>query len=201
MKSTKLADGTCATTGGGRIVDVPKFPGEQIDRRLLRDLKLLRKRYRIFITDGYSTDAVHAANGEHPLGLALDIAPDRSIGGTWAAVTRLALFAEPEQGMPIEPFRWVGYDGDSGHGRGHHLHLSWDHTDVRRPGRLARTVYTMRCPKPALPPVTPPEPGGTPPAPPATEPTAPTGGVKARSLAGARAFPVVVESGGVDIAH
>ena len=31
------------------------------------------------------------------------------------------------QNRPKAPFRWVGYDGDSGHGCGNHLHLSWDH--------------------------------------------------------------------------
>ena len=136
MKSTKLPDGTCATTGGGRIVPIPGFPGEQIDRRLLTDIRWIRKRYPIFITDGYSDDPVHAANGEHPLGLALDIVPDTAAGGTWAQITALALFAEPIQGKPVVPFRWVGYDGDEGHGRRHHLHLSWNHSVVNRPGRL-----------------------------------------------------------------
>ena len=27
----------------------------------------------------------------------------------------------------MPPFRWVGYDGDAGHGCGNHLHLSWNH--------------------------------------------------------------------------
>ena len=37
--------------------------------------------------------------------------------------------AGPEPPRP--PFRWVGYDGDAGHGCGNHLHLSWNH--ARRP--------------------------------------------------------------------
>ena len=148
MKSTKLPDGTCATTGGGKIVPIPGYPGESIDRRLLTDIRWIQRRYPIFITDGYSADAVHAANGEHPLGLALDIVPDKAAGGTWAQITALALFAEPIQDKPAVPFRWVGYDGDEGHGRRHHLHLSWNHSVVKRSGRLARTVYTLRCPKP-----------------------------------------------------
>ena len=148
MRSTKLPDGTCATTGGGRIVPIPGFPGESIDRRLLSDIRWLKRRYPIFITDGYSVDAVHAANGEHPLGLALDIVPDKAVGGTWAQITALALFAEPVPDEPVVPFRWVGYDGDAGHGRRNHLHLSWNHSVVNRAGRLARTVYTIRCPRP-----------------------------------------------------
>ena len=45
----------------------------------------------------------------------------------WRGITRLAKWAEPLQNRPRAPFRWVGYDGDAGHGCGHHLHLSWDH--------------------------------------------------------------------------
>ena len=196
MKSTKLPDGTCATTGGGRIVAIPGFPGERIDRRLLTDIRWLQKRYPIFITDGYSADPVHAANGEHPLGLALDIVPNKEIGGIWAQVTALALFAEPIQDEPVAPFRWVGYDGDAGHGRGHHLHLSWGHSVVGRTGRLARTVYTIRCPRPATPPIAP---GGTTPvAPtePAPPPPPPTGAGPAGASGGVGAH-AVKSTGGV----
>ena len=198
MRSTKLAPGLCETTGGGKVVAIPGFPGEKIDRRLLTDIRWLRKRYPLFITDGYSAGPEHAANGEHPLGLALDIVPDFDEGGTWAEITSLALFAEPKQNDPVQPFRWVGYNGDAGHGRGHHLHLSWSHSVVNRAGRTARTVYTMRCPTPATgtAPTTPPPPppaggtqsgtlpGGTP----------PSGGVKVKRLA-----PPVHEAEGVDL--
>jgi hypothetical protein len=146
MKSTKVAAGLCLTEGGGRFVDVPGFPGETIDRRLLRDVKYLKRKFKIFVTDGFSTDPVHSANGEHPLGLALDIAPDKSKGGSWADIDALAAWAEPKQNSPIAPFRWVGYDGDAGHGRGHHLHLSWSHSPAKF-GEPADSVYTMRCPK------------------------------------------------------
>ncbi len=43
------------------------------------------------------------------------------------------------------PSAGSGYNGDAGHGRGNHLHLSWNHSDTK-PGRPARTVYTLRCP-------------------------------------------------------
>ena len=147
MKTTKQADGTCLTVGGGRFVDIPGFPGEQIDRRLLRDVRWLRRHYGIFVTDGYSADDVHAANGEHPIGLALDIVPDKARGGTWEQIDALAAWAEPRQNAPVAPFRWVGYDGDANHGRGHHLHLSWAHSATKF-GVPAESVYTMRCPKP-----------------------------------------------------
>jgi hypothetical protein len=166
MKSTKIGPGLCQTTGGGKIVDIPGFPGEMIDRRLLTDIRRLVRRYKIFVTDGYSLSDVHAANGEHPLGLALDIVPNVAKGGSWSRIDRLAAWAEPEADKPRPPFRWVGYDGDANHGRGHHLHLSWSHS-VTTPGRTARTVYTRRCPSPAIPaPVPPPAPqpplaGGT----------------------------------------
>ena len=145
MKSERIDKNLCETTGGGRFVGIPGFPGERIDRRLKRDVKLLVRRYKIFVTDGFSTDPVHSAKGEHPIGLALDIVPDRSRGGRWRDIGRLARWAEPKQNRPRPPFRWVGYDGDAGHGRGHHLHLSWAHSKARF-GKPSRTVYTVRCP-------------------------------------------------------
>ncbi|MBK5118230.1 MAG: hypothetical protein JJE23_15125, partial [Thermoleophilia bacterium] len=146
MQSERLGQGLCETVGGGRFVDIPGFPGEQIDRRLRRDVAMIVRRYDVFITDGYSTDAVHSKKGEHPIGLALDIVPNTANGGRWRDVGRLARWAEPEQDKPRAPFRWVGYNGDRGHGRGNHLHLSWAHS-VGKSGKPARTVYSVRCPK------------------------------------------------------
>ena len=157
MTSQKISKNVCLTTGGGKFVSIPGFTGERIDRRLLNDIKFLQKRYRIFVTDGFSDDPVHSANGEHPLGLALDIVPNQVLGGTWADIDRLAAFAEPRQNAPIAPFRWVGYDGDAGHGRGNHLHLSWNHSETK-PFHVASSVYTLRCPGKNAPPATPPTP-------------------------------------------
>ena len=141
-----------------------------VDRRLLTDVRMLARRYSIFITDGYSLSGVHAVNGEHPLGLALDIVPDKAAGGRWSDIDRLARWAEPRQDRPRKPFRWVGYDGDAGHGRGHHCICPGA---TRRPTRrAARTVYTMRCP-------------GT--APIAEPPPPPAGGTAAGSAASAAA--------------
>lgn len=147
MRSQRIGPNVCLTSGGGGFAAVPGFPGERIDRRLLGDVDYLRKRYKIFVTDGLSGDPVHAANGEHPIGLALDIVPDRAAGGTWRDIDALARFAEPRQNQPRAPFRWVGYDGDAGHGHGNHLHLSWNHSETR-PGVPAKSVYTLRCPDP-----------------------------------------------------
>ena len=66
MRSTKLGPRLCETTGGGKFVRIPGFPGEMIDRRLLTDIKWIEQRYPIFITDGYSLDDVHAAERRAP---------------------------------------------------------------------------------------------------------------------------------------
>ncbi|MGH2961536.1 MAG: hypothetical protein ACRDL3_04990 [Solirubrobacterales bacterium] len=145
MMSTQLEPKLCETKRGGKFVKIPGFPGEKVDRRLLTDIEYLVERYKIFITDGYSTSDVHARNGEHPIGLALDIVPATR---RWRRVTKLAKWAEPTQDRPRAPFRWVGYKGDAGHGRGDHLHLSWSHSDTR-PEKPARTVYTINCPEQA----------------------------------------------------
>ena len=185
MHSTKLGPRLCETTGGGKFVRIPGFPGEMIDRRLLTDIQWLQRRYRIFITDGYSMDDVHAENGEHPIGLALDIVPDKAVGGRWSDITRLARWAEPRQNHPRSPFRWVGYDGDANHGRGNHLHLSWSHSETRV-GRPAKIVDTIRCPVPGVPvpPVPPTEPPV--PEPPPPPPPPPTGGATSSGAHGSR---------------
>lgn len=147
MRSTKIDNHLCKTLRGGRFVPIPGFPGERIDRRLLPDIRWMKRRFNILITDGYSTDPVHAAAGEHPIGLAVDIVPNKARGGTWGEIGELARLAEPHQNAPIAPWRWVGWNGDAGHGRGDHLHLSWTHSPTK-PRHPARVVYTRRCPAP-----------------------------------------------------
>src|SRR3954453_747005 len=83
MRSEKISPHLCKTVHGGRFVPIPGFPGEKIDRRLLPDIRWMKRRFHIFITDGYSRDPVHAGNGEHPIGLATDIVPNTAKGGTW----------------------------------------------------------------------------------------------------------------------
>lgn len=132
----------------GKIVPIPdSIPheeGDMVDRRILRDLRWLAARFPIYVTDGYSgplpggghagCHGCHVKNSDHYLGLAVDIVPLHPSGrcdARWRGVTRLARWAEPRRNRPVPPFRWVGYDGDSGHGCGHHLHLSWNHADAK----------------------------------------------------------------------
>jgi hypothetical protein len=145
MSSVRLDRHLCETTHGGKFVDIPGFPGEQIDRRLLPDIRWMVRKYNIFVLDGYALTG-HAWNGEHPIGLALDIAPNKASGGSWREIAHLARWAEPEQNDPRPPFRWVGWNGDEDHGRGDHLHLSWMHSETER-GNPARVVYTRKCPE------------------------------------------------------
>lgn len=107
-----------------RPVPVPGMPGERIDPAILPDLQFLLTNYKGKLTAGYATSG-HSPRGEHPLGLGADIVPDTARGGTWDDIDRLAKVAKQTQQAGI--FRWVGYDGEPGHGRGHHLHISWDH--------------------------------------------------------------------------
>lgn len=146
MRSERINRHLCKTVNGGKFVPIPGFPGEKIDRRLIPDIRWMKRKYNIFITDGYSRDPVHAENGEHPIGLATDIVPNAAKRGTWNEIGELAHLAEPQQNEPIMPWRWVGWNGDAGHGRGNHLHLSWSHSPSK-PGHPARVVYTRKCPK------------------------------------------------------
>jgi hypothetical protein len=128
----------------GRIAPIPaSIPheaGDMVDRRIVPDLRWIAKRYPIYITDGYSgplpngrhvgCDECHVRGSDHYNGLAVDIVPatpSSRCDANWAPITRLALWAEPVQNQPLPPFRWVGYNGDAGHGCGNHLHLSWNH--------------------------------------------------------------------------
>jgi hypothetical protein len=108
----------------------------------------------------------HVETSEHKIGLALDIVPyvappappnarqvhspryaartQARCDKVWKGVSRLAKWAEPDQNRPNAPFRWVGYDGDEGHGCGHHLHLSWSHDDDFRKYRPSDWVETFR---------------------------------------------------------
>jgi len=129
------ATGVRRVVGGGQIVPLPGMPGESVDERIAADVMWMIAAFRVMVTDGYAASG-HDADGEHPLGLAVDLVP--GVGGAWDDVDRLAAWAEPRQGEPRAPFRWVGYDGDKGHGRGDHLHLSWRHAPApsRRPPAL-----------------------------------------------------------------
>jgi hypothetical protein len=165
---------------------IPHEDGDMVDRRIVGNLRWIAQRFPIYITDGYSgrlpngvhvgCNGCHVRNSDHHNGLAVDIVALR--GGArcdrgWRGITRLARWAEPRQNRPLAPFRWVGYDGDAGHGCGHHLHLSWEHAPTRS-FRLAEWVQVFTVsfqgvaprprpatPTPQPPPEPPPPPGGT----------------------------------------
>lgn len=123
-----------------RFVKIPGQNGERIDRRILANVVYLIRRYKVRVAAGFALRG-HTKYGEHPLGLALDLVPGP--GGSWRKVDRLARWAEPRQNRPRMPFRWVGYNGDRNHGRGDHLHLSWQHRGGRF-GRPAPIVWAWR---------------------------------------------------------
>jgi chromosome segregation ATPase len=108
---------------GGGMVPIPGQPGETIHPSILGDVMKLIRQYKLKIYDGFGGSPPHAAHSDHLWGGAIDAGPGP--GGSWALVTKLANWAEPSQNNPRKPFRWVGYNGDPGHGEGNHLHLSW----------------------------------------------------------------------------
>jgi len=199
----------------GRIVpipaSVPHEPGDMVDRRIVPDLRWIAARYPIYVTDGYSgplpggrhvgCHGCHVRNSDHYNGLAVDIVPlegGRRCDATWRPITRLARWAEPRQNRPRPPFRWVGYDGDAGHGCGNHLHLSWEHA-VAPMFRLAQWVEVFaaggRGPSAAKP-QQPSPPAQTPPSG-LRPPKGPPGGSEAEAGDGPQGGVSTVQSGGV----
>lgn len=166
---------------------IPHQAGVVVDRRIVPNLRWLAQRFPIYVTEGYSgrlpgggehvgCRGCHVKNSDHHRGLAVDIVAVR--GGnrcdrSWRGITRLARWAEPRRNRPRAPFRWVGYDGDRGHGCGHHLHLSWNHAPTRE-FQIAEWVEVFRVNLPGAPPAQPrPEPAPTQPEP----APAPPGGI------------------------
>lgn len=104
-------------------IKLAKVPGGQVDARIAPDVRALLRRFGLKITASYATTG-HAADGEHPLGLALDLVP---IDGDWSRTARAAAFAHAHPNT----FRWIGYNGQARHGdpahagANAHLHLSW----------------------------------------------------------------------------
>jgi hypothetical protein len=199
-----LASAGPATTrvvyGTGEIVPIPaSIPheeGDMVDRRILGNLRWIARRFPIYVTDGYSgrlpngehagCHGCHVRNSDHYNGLAVDIVPlsgSSRCDASWNGITRLAKWAEPLQDRPAPPFRWVGYDGDAGHGCGHHLHLSWEHA-LAPQFQLAEwvSVFPVRSqsvaphPRPERKPAKP----KAPPAPPGGISTVQSGGISPR---------------------
>jgi hypothetical protein len=123
-----------------RLVTLPAAigAGARCDARIAPDVAYLARRFGVVVTSCYEVG--HAADGEHPLGAAIDAAPR---DGDWSRTMRLARAlgwqpscaasgAAPECAHP--PFRFIGYNGYPDHGDplhcspcggGPHLHLSW----------------------------------------------------------------------------
>ncbi len=181
----------------GRIVPIPAAipheEGDMVDSRIVPDLRWIARRFPIYVTDGYSgplpdgehvgCNRCHVKGSDHYNGLAVDIVPlhgDGRCDSTWRGITRLARWAEPVQNRPRAPFRWVGYNGDAGHGCGNHLHLSWNHAPAPE-YKLAQWVEVFPAGSPAPLPAQPQQPS-QPPAPPA--PPRPSGGIAQVSTGG-----------------
>jgi hypothetical protein len=137
---------------GRWLADVPGQPGEVCDRRIVPDVVLLIRQFGVRLTDCYG-GVPHELNGEHPLGLAADLAP---IDGRWDRTARLAETfgwrpACASSGCPGRgPFRVILYNGFLGHGdpshtASPHLHLSWEHGPAR-PFSPAPWVRTLLAP-------------------------------------------------------
>ena len=203
---------TRSVYAAGRVVpipaSVPHEAGDMVDRRIVPDLRWIAARYPIYVTDGYSgplpsgrhvgCNMCHVRNSDHYNGLAVDIVP---LGGgsrcdaSWRPITRLAHWAEPRQNRPRPPFRWVGYNGDAGHGCGNHLHLSWEHA-VAPMFRLAQWVEVFSTagqgtPQPPQPSAPQTPPSGVKP------PKGPQGGSEAEPGDGPQGGVSTVQSGGV----
>jgi hypothetical protein len=125
--------------------------GEVCDRRIVPDVVWLVETYRLHVGDCYATSG-HAAAGEHPLGVGIDLHPGP--GGSWELIDKMARDLGwrgscsstgcAEQAF-ILPFRFIGWRNYPGHGPPSetsqpHIHLSWKHSG----GVPAASVYTLR---------------------------------------------------------
>jgi hypothetical protein len=145
-----------ALPGGGRWLAPVPGAAAVCDTRIVPDVVALLRRYKLAAGDCFSLTG-HASEGEHPLGLAVDLMPGP--GGSWDLVARAALdlgwsptcAATGCAGLLPSPFRFIGYNGYPGHGDpahaggNAHLHLSWQHTPAS-PGTPAARVQTLLNP-------------------------------------------------------
>jgi hypothetical protein len=136
--------GTAVGRDTGWLVEVPGFPGERCDARIVADVVAITSRFGLRLTDCFG-GAPHARDGEHPLGLAADLVP---VDGDWNRTLRAAVAAGwspacAASGCPGRgPLHVVLYNGFPGHGdpahtRTPHLHLSWQHAPAAPFSRAA----------------------------------------------------------------
>ena len=138
---------------GRWLEPVPGAAGITCDRRIVPDVVLLMRRYRVQVTACFALTG-HETGGEHPLGLATDLVP--TAPGGWQQVDQLARTLGWREacassgcaGQLPQPMRFVGWNGYPGHGdpahagTDAHLHLSWNHTPAS-PGQPADQVWTL----------------------------------------------------------
>jgi hypothetical protein len=145
-----------ALLGGGRWLAPVPGTAAVCDSRIVPDVVALLRRYRLAAGDCFSLSG-HARDGEHPLGLGLDVTPGP--GGSWDLVAKAAYDlgwsatcgATGCAGLLPSPFRFIGYNGYPGHGDpahaggNAHMHLSWQHTPAE-PGSPPARVQTLLPP-------------------------------------------------------
>lgn len=128
--------------------------GIECDARIIPDVVYLARRFGLLVTACYG---IHATDGEHPLGAAIDAVPT---DGDWGRTMKAALTTgwkpscaasgvAPECAHP--PFRFIGYNGYPDHGDpahcspcggGAHLHISWNTSaSLGEPENRARYSY------------------------------------------------------------
>lgn len=162
--------GTAITTGGdaagssisqgiaGRrwLTPVPGT-GAVCDSRIVPDVVALLRRYKMVPGDCFAMSG-HTADGEHPLGLGIDLHP--AADGSWDLLGRAArdlgwresCARQGCAGQLPSPFRFIGWNGYEGHGdpahagANAHLHLSWQHTPAAA-GTPAARVQTLLAPQ------------------------------------------------------
>jgi hypothetical protein len=133
-----------APPGSSWLADVPGFPGERCDSRIVPDVVALAREFGLHLTDCFGGQP-HEVRGEHPLGLAADLVP---IDGDWTRTLRLARAFGWAPACAATgcggrgPFRVILYNGYPGHGDpAHsatpHLHVSWQHAPAAPFSRAA----------------------------------------------------------------
>ena len=153
MVSVKLPDGTCQTTGGGRLrCRSPASPEERIDRRLLTDLAWLEKRVTRLRHRRLLARPVHAATASTRSGW-------RSTG---PRIGRRHLGRDRRRSPPgPSPSRITRSSRSDGSATTAMRVTASTTTSISRgairtppaaPGYPVRTVYTLRCPSPRRPP-------------------------------------------------
>jgi hypothetical protein len=129
-------------------------PGIECDARIVPDVIYLARRFGLLVTACYG---IHAPDGEHPLGAAIDAVPG---DGDWSRTMRAALSigwhpscaaSGVAPGCARPPFRFVGYNGYPDHGDpahcspcsgGAHLHVSWNTSaSLGEPENRPRSTY------------------------------------------------------------